>query len=78
MNETTICIRIKETLAEDWSGWFDGLLVRHDPNGNTILRGPVPDPSAIRGVLGKLWDLNLTVLSFSMVDKTGSQREKLA
>lgn len=73
MNETTICIRIKETLGEDWSAWFDGLLVDQDENGNTILMGPVADQSAVRGILCKLWDMNLTVMSFLIVDATRSQ-----
>jgi hypothetical protein len=63
-----ICIRIKETLSEDWSDWLDGLLITRDESGNTILVGSVLDQAALRGILGKLWDVNLTILSFSFVD----------
>jgi hypothetical protein len=68
MIDFVICIRIKETLSEDWSDWLDGLLFTRDESGNTILIGSVLDQAALRGILGKLWDLNLTILSFSFVD----------
>jgi hypothetical protein len=60
-----ICIRVKETLNEDWSEWFNGLLITPDEAGNTILKGMLSDQAALRGILVKLWDLNLTILSFS-------------
>jgi hypothetical protein len=63
-----ICIRVKETLSEDWSEWFDGLSITPDEAGNTILKGMLTDQSALRGILWKLWDLNLTIISFSFVD----------
>jgi hypothetical protein len=68
MVDFTICIRVKGALSEDWSDWLDGLLVTPDETGNTILMGSIPDQSALRGILGKLWDLNLTILSFSFVN----------
>jgi hypothetical protein len=68
MIDFVICIRIKETLSEDWSDWLDGLLITRDESGNTILIGSVLDQAALRGILGKLWDVNLTILSFSFVD----------
>ena len=63
-----ICIRIKETLGGDWSEWLNGLAVNRGEDGNTILIGRVTDQAALRSILGKLWDLNLTILSFSFVD----------
>jgi hypothetical protein len=68
MVDFTICIRVKETLSEDWSECFDGLSITQDEDGKTILMGTLPDQSALRGILGKLWDLNLTILSFSFVE----------
>lgn len=68
MADFAICIRIKETLSDGWSEWLEGLLVTLDEEGNTILMGTLPDQSALRGILGKLWDMNLTVLSFSFID----------
>jgi hypothetical protein len=65
MADRVICIRIKETLGEDWSQWFDGLAITPDKDGNTLLQGTLPDQSALRGVLCRLWDLKLTILSFS-------------
>lgn len=68
MIEFVICIRIKETLSEDWSEWLNGLSVTPDEDGKTILMGTLPDQAALRGILGKLWDLNLTILSVSFAD----------
>ncbi len=75
MVDFVICIRIKEALGGDWSEWLNGLSVTPGEDGNTILMGSVPDQAALRGILGKLWDLNLTILSFSFVNSTqGGER----
>ncbi len=68
MVDSVICIRVKEILDGDWSEWLDGLSVTQCENGNTIIMGTVTDQAALRGILGKLWDLNLTILSFSFFD----------
>jgi hypothetical protein len=65
-----IYIRIKEALCGNWSEWLNGLSITPGEDGNTILMGSVPDQAALRGILGKLWDLNLTILSFSFVNST--------
>ena len=65
MDEFVISIHIKETLSEDWSAWLNGVMITLDEEGNTHLSGCVPDQAAVRGLLVKLWDLNLTVISFS-------------
>jgi hypothetical protein len=74
MVDFIIRIRVKERLSEEWSDWLDGLSITLNEDGKTILMGTVPDQSALRGILGKLWT-NLTVLSFSLVDST--YKEKL-
>ncbi len=55
-------IRVAGHLGEDWSDWLDGLEVTKEPGGETILRGPLADQSALLGVLNKLHALNLTLL----------------
>lgn len=57
--------RIQGHLSVEWSAWFDGLTITHDPNGETILTGPLPDQAALYGVLNRLQSLNLSLLSVS-------------
>jgi hypothetical protein len=50
-----------------WSDWFGGLTLAEEPASGslpvTMLAGVVPDQAALRGILNKLWDLNLTLLA---------------
>ena len=56
-------IRVEGHLGEQWSNWFDGLAIKNDPNGETILTGPVTDQAALYGVLTKIHNLNLILVS---------------
>lgn len=56
-------IRVEGHLADRWSDWFDGLAIRNEPSGETILIGPVTDQAALYGVLTKIHDLNLILIS---------------
>jgi hypothetical protein len=56
-------IRVEGHLTAHWANWFDGLSIRTDPNGETILTGVLTDQSALFGVLRKIHDLNLTLVS---------------
>ena len=56
-------IRIGGHLNPRWSEWFDGLEITHLENGVTRLTGPIADQSALFGVLIKLRDLGLVLLS---------------
>ena len=58
-------IRIKGRIDEHWSDWFKGLSVRHINEDETVLTGPVTDQSALYGLLARLRDLGLTLLSVS-------------
>jgi hypothetical protein len=60
-------IRVKGHLPQDWSEWLDGLTITHDPNGETILIGPLRDQAALLGVMMKARDLGLTLLSVNRV-----------
>lgn len=55
-------IRIEGVLDERWSSWFEGLQI-HNEGGETILSGTLPDQSALYGVLDKLRDLGLSVIT---------------
>lgn len=53
-------------LDECWSDWFDGLVIAVEGD-STTLTGPVADQAALRGILGSIWDLNLTVIAVEQV-----------
>ena len=62
-------IRLKGQLTELWSDWFDGLTVTPEPNGNTVLTGWVRDQAALHGVLMKVRDLGITLLSVTRIEE---------
>jgi hypothetical protein len=57
-------IRVKGILNEQWSDWFSGLTLACEPDGTMVLTGPLPDQAALFGVLNRLNNLNLAILSF--------------
>ena len=61
-------IRLKGHLDDKWADWFDGLTITRADNGETLLRGPVVDQAALHGVLRKVRDLGLPLLSVMQVD----------
>ena len=56
-------IRLKGHLASRWAAWFDGLSLTNESDGTTALRGQVVDQAALHGVLQKLRDTGLPLLS---------------
>lgn len=56
-------IRVQGILDENWSEWFGGLDVRPLDSGVTVLAGPIRDQSALHGLLNKIRDLGLPLLS---------------
>jgi hypothetical protein len=61
-----ICVQGR--LGSKWSDWFDGLTVSHQSNGESVLAGPVPDQAALHGILIKIRDLGLPLLSVRRVE----------
>jgi hypothetical protein len=61
-------IAIKGHLDSEWSEWFDGLTITLVNNGETILTGPIVDQTALHGVLIKIRDLGLPLLSLTRVE----------
>jgi hypothetical protein len=61
-------IKIKGHLDLRWSEWFGSLTITHGPAGETTLAGPVVDQAALLGLLLKLHDLNLTLLSLQRLE----------
>ena len=60
-------IRVKGNLDMKWSDWFDGLSIIPQTNDETLLSGPVADQSALHGLLAKIRDLGLPLLSVKRV-----------
>ncbi|MBI5035178.1 MAG: hypothetical protein HZB51_32025 [Chloroflexi bacterium] len=61
-------IRICEHLDLRWSDWFDGLTLTHTDSGDTMLAGLVADQAALHGLLAKVRDLNLTLISVNRIE----------
>ena len=56
-------IRLKGHLDGRWAAWFDGLSLSRESDGTTILRGPIPDQAALHGLLQKVRDTGLPLVS---------------
>jgi hypothetical protein len=61
-------IRLDGHLAPRWASWFDGMTLTDGTDGNTVLEGPVVDQSALHGVLNKLRDIGLPLISVTPLD----------
>src|SRR5690348_7084982 len=61
-------IRIKGHLGREWADWFGGLTVTLEQNGDTSLAGAVPDQAALHGLLRKVRDLGMTLLSINSME----------
>lgn len=59
-------IRVKGHLADRWAAWFDGMAVTRQADGTTVLDGPVADQSALHGLLRKVSDLGLPLVSVTL------------
>ncbi|TMD98734.1 MAG: hypothetical protein E6I80_28830 [Chloroflexi bacterium] len=60
-------IRIKGHLGRQWTDWFGGLTLTLEDNGETLLTGPVVDQAALHGVLRKVRDVGMPLLSVNRV-----------
>jgi hypothetical protein len=60
-------IRLKGHLDERWADWFEGLTITLEEGGDTLLTGPVIDQAALHGLLKKVRDLGMLLLSVNRV-----------
>ncbi|OGO32212.1 MAG: hypothetical protein A2Z29_00270 [Chloroflexi bacterium RBG_16_56_11] len=56
-------IKVRGQIDRGWSDWFDGFNIMHNPEGESILVGSVRDQAELRGILSKLADLGLELVS---------------
>jgi hypothetical protein len=61
-------IHVSGALDPRWSDWFDGFELTQLDNGDTLLRGEVQDQSELRGVLAKIGNLNLDLISVNSIE----------
>src|SRR5512134_2412414 len=75
----TYHITVQGRLDQSWSRWFDGLAIEGPSRDSdlTTLTGPVVDQPALRGLLNKLWDLNLTLIAVRRAEQSPSQGQAM-
>jgi hypothetical protein len=71
----TYQIKVQGKLDEGWSDWFSGMTVTLGSN-ISVLTGPVADQAALRGILTKIWDLNLTLIFVRRIETDGEEESK--
>jgi hypothetical protein len=64
-------IRIQGHLHSRWAAWFDGLSLTNEPDGTTVISGLVVDQAALHGLLQKVRDVGLPLVSVNSVDPDG-------
>jgi transposase len=61
-------IRIKGRLEPRWAAWFDGLTLSHESDGTTAIQGPVVDQAALHGLLQRVRDVGLPLVSVTRLE----------
>ena len=61
-------IRLRVHLETRWAAWFEGMTLSHERDGSTVLSGPVVDQAALHGLLQKVRDIGLPLVSVTYVE----------
>ena len=69
-------IKIRGHLGHQWTEWFEGLTITHEEDGDTLLTGPVIDQAALYGLIKKVRDLGMTLISLNPVQPNVAIPEK--
>lgn len=70
-------IRVKSHLNSDWTDWFGGLTITLEKSGDTLLTGPVVDQAALYGLLKKLRDLGMSLISVNSLEPVTTTLENV-
>ena len=70
-------IKIKGHLGYEWTDWFEGLTLTLEENGDTLLTGPVVDQAALYGLLRKVRDLGMSLVSVNCVKPGQSEASEI-
>src|SRR3954449_2245945 len=62
-------VRVKGHLDPRWAAWFDGMTLTNESEGTTDIHGPVVDQAALHGLLQKLQDVGLTLVSVTQIER---------
>lgn len=66
-------IRVKGHLGPQWTDWFAGLAITLEEDGDTLLTGPVLDQAALHGLLRRVRDLGMPLVSVNRVEPGGAE-----
>ena len=69
-------IRLQGHLGARWSAWFDGLSLRHESDGTTVISGSVTDQAALHGLLKRVGDLGLPLISVTQIDPNSKKETR--
>jgi hypothetical protein len=69
-------IRVEGHLGERWAAWFDGLTTTSEDDGTTVIRGSVVDQAALHGLIQRLRDIGIPLISLTPVEDTNPTRPK--
>ncbi|HSL46259.1 MAG TPA: hypothetical protein VK897_22685 [Anaerolineales bacterium] len=64
---TVYQIRVKSHLGSNWTDWFEGLTITLEENGDMLITGPVVDQAALHGLLKKVRDLGIPLISVNPI-----------
>jgi hypothetical protein len=69
-------IRTHGRISDRWSGWFDGMTLVREDDGTTVIHCPELDQAALHGVLAKVRDLGLALISVTPTPTTNDSRRR--
>jgi hypothetical protein len=69
-------IRVEGHISESWSSWFEGLSIRPEESGETVISGPIIDQAALYGVLLRLRDLGLPLVAVKRVGAPSNDQKE--
>ncbi len=69
-------IRLHGQLDQRWSDWFEGFTLTNQSDGTTTLTGPVIDQAALHGLLRRVGDLGVTLISLNVTNKTKAESDE--